>query len=83
MGGGAAIDLERLEWFDLRNMLSVAHAVTATALARTESRGAHQREDYSAALPHWQVHQSVRLADGALRISGAPAAPRAAAAIAT
>src|SRR5579862_6341669 len=43
--GGGAFDLQRLEWFDLRNMLIVAHAVTATALKRTESRGAHQREE--------------------------------------
>ncbi len=73
-GHAAAFDLQRLEWFDLRNMLSVAHAVTATALARTESRGAHQREDFPKMLPQWQVHQRVQLCDGALKISGAPAA---------
>ena len=77
MGGGAAFDLQRLEWFDLRNMLSVAHAVTATALKRTESRGAHQREDFPKMLPQWQVHQRVQLRDGALQISGAPAAAKA------
>jgi succinate dehydrogenase/fumarate reductase flavoprotein subunit len=71
-GGGNAFDLERLEWFDLRNMLTVAHAVTATALARTESRGAHQREDFPNSLPHWQVHQEVRRRGGELQISGAP-----------
>ena len=76
-GGAAAFDLQRLEWFDLRNMLSVAHAVTATALARTESRGAHQREDFPKMLPQWQVHQRVQLRDGALKISGAPAAAKA------
>jgi succinate dehydrogenase/fumarate reductase flavoprotein subunit len=77
MGGGAAFDLQRLEWFDLRNMLTVAHAVTATALARSESRGAHQREDFQTLLPQWQVHQRVQLRDGALEISGAPAAAEA------
>jgi succinate dehydrogenase / fumarate reductase flavoprotein subunit len=75
--GGGAFDLQRLEWFDLRNMLAVAHAVTATALARSESRGAHQREDFQTMLPQWQVHQRVQLRDGALRISGAPAAAEA------
>jgi succinate dehydrogenase / fumarate reductase flavoprotein subunit len=75
--GGGAFDLQRLEWFDLRNMLAVAHAVTATALARSESRGAHQREDFQTMLPQWQVHQRVQLRDGALRISGAPAAAKA------
>jgi succinate dehydrogenase/fumarate reductase flavoprotein subunit len=74
---GGAFDLQRLEWFDLRNMLSVAHAVTATALARKESRGAHQREDFPKMLPQWQVHQRVQLRDGALKISGAPAAAKA------
>jgi succinate dehydrogenase / fumarate reductase flavoprotein subunit len=76
-GHAAAFDLERLEWFDLRNMLTVAHAVTATALARTESRGAHQREDFPKMLPQWQVHQRVQFRDGALKISGAPAAAEA------
>jgi succinate dehydrogenase/fumarate reductase flavoprotein subunit len=76
-GHAAAFDLQRLEWFDLRNMLSVAHAVTATALARSESRGAHQREDFPKMLPQWQVHQRVQLHDGELKISGAPAAAKA------
>ena len=76
-GRPAAFDLERLEWFDLRNMLTVAHAVAETALARGESRGAHQREDFPETLPQWQVHQTVRLAGGALQISGAPADGRA------
>jgi succinate dehydrogenase/fumarate reductase flavoprotein subunit len=76
-GHAAAFDLQRLEWFDLRNMLTVAHAVTATALARTESRGAHQREDFQTMLPQWQVHQTVQLRDGKLKISGAPAAVKA------
>jgi succinate dehydrogenase/fumarate reductase flavoprotein subunit len=76
-GHAAAFDLQRLEWFDLRNMLSVAHAVTATALARTESRGAHQREDFPKMLPQWQLHQRVQLRDRALKISGAQAAAKA------
>jgi succinate dehydrogenase/fumarate reductase flavoprotein subunit len=76
-GRATAFNLERLEWFDLRNMLAVAHTVTATALARTESRGAHQREDFQTMLPQWQVHQTVRLRDETLKISGAPAATEA------
>jgi succinate dehydrogenase/fumarate reductase flavoprotein subunit len=76
-GHATAFDLERLEWFDLRNMLTVAQAVTAAALARSESRGAHQREDFQTMLPQWQVHQRVQLRDGALKISGAPTAAKA------
>ncbi|MFY9771913.1 MAG: FAD-binding protein, partial [Xanthobacteraceae bacterium] len=68
----AGFDLQRLEWFDLRNMLVVARAVAQSALARTESRGAHQREDYPKVLPAWRRHQRVRLAGGALQLSGAP-----------
>ena len=66
-------DLQRLEWFDLRNMLIVARAVAQSALARTESRGAHQREDCPQMLPAWRRHQRVGLAGGALQVSGAPA----------
>jgi succinate dehydrogenase / fumarate reductase, flavoprotein subunit len=66
-------DLQRLEWFDLRNMLIVARAVAQSALTRTESRGAHQREDFPQMLPQWRRHQRVRLAGGTLQLSGAPA----------
>jgi succinate dehydrogenase / fumarate reductase flavoprotein subunit len=69
-GRPAAFDLQWLDWFDLRNMLVVARAVTQAALNRTESRGAHQREDFPATLPDWQLHQQVTLRDGALEISG-------------
>jgi succinate dehydrogenase / fumarate reductase flavoprotein subunit len=73
-GRAAAFDLERLEWFDLRNMLTVARAVAKAALNRTESRGAHQREDYPQTAPRWQVHQRVQFSSGDLKFSGAPAA---------
>jgi succinate dehydrogenase / fumarate reductase, flavoprotein subunit len=71
LGRRAAFDSERLEWFDLRNMLAAARAVTEAALMRTESRGAHQREDFPDTLPQWQVHQHVRVSDANLKISGA------------
>jgi succinate dehydrogenase / fumarate reductase, flavoprotein subunit len=69
IGDGGAFDLRRLEWFDLRNMLLVARAVTMAALARTESRGAHQREDYPDLRPQWQVNQVQRLAGGRLALT--------------
>jgi succinate dehydrogenase / fumarate reductase flavoprotein subunit len=68
----AGFDLQRLEWFDLRNMLIVARAVAQSAVARTESRGAHQREDYPKVLPAGRRHQRMRLVGGALQLSGAP-----------
>jgi succinate dehydrogenase / fumarate reductase flavoprotein subunit len=67
--GGQKFDLRRLEWFDLRNMLPVARIVAQAALRRTESRGAHQREDFLAMLPHWQVNQVARLRDGRVELS--------------
>jgi succinate dehydrogenase / fumarate reductase, flavoprotein subunit len=68
----AGFDLQRLEWFDLRNMLIVARAVAQSAVARTESRGAHQREDYPKVLPAGRRHQRMRLVGRALQLSGAP-----------
>jgi len=75
-GEGTAFDLRRLEWFDLRNMLLVARVVAATALAREESRGAHQREDFPATAPDWRVNQVVRWRDGQLALARSAAAPR-------
>ena len=79
IGEGGAFDLRRLEWFDLRNMLTVARTVAAAALARTESRGAHQREDFPGMLPQWQVNQQARLTADGVALSSVPAATEAAA----
>jgi succinate dehydrogenase / fumarate reductase, flavoprotein subunit len=78
-GTSDAFNMQRLEWFDLRNMLLVARSVAEAALRRTESRGAHQREDYPGQLPEWNVNQTIRCSDGALAIADAPAAAQAAA----
>jgi succinate dehydrogenase / fumarate reductase, flavoprotein subunit len=68
-GDHRAFDLRRLEWFDLSNMLLVARTVAQSALARTESRGAHQREDFPGMLPQWRANQVVRLKGGKLDIA--------------
>jgi succinate dehydrogenase / fumarate reductase flavoprotein subunit len=49
--------------FELRNMLVVAEAITQSALARTESRGAHSRLDYPATDPEWE-HKNVVVCPG-------------------
>ena len=49
-GDGGRFDMQRVDWFDLRNMLLVARAVVEAALSRRETRGAHQRDDH----PHWR-----------------------------
>ena len=54
---GRPQDLARLDWFDLRQMLLVADVVVRAARARTESRGAHQREDFPRADPAWERRQ--------------------------
>jgi len=70
----------RTDWFDLRNMLPVARIVAQAALRRTESRGAHQREDFPGMLPAWRVNQVVRWRNGTLDLASAPPAPAMAAA---
>jgi succinate dehydrogenase / fumarate reductase flavoprotein subunit len=77
----SAFDPVLVDWLDLRNMLLVAQSVAAPALARTESRGAHQREDHPGLDDSWCVNQIVALSRGnALEFSrAAPSAGRAAA----
>jgi succinate dehydrogenase / fumarate reductase, flavoprotein subunit len=79
MGDGGAFDLRRVEWFDLRNMLLAARAVAMAALARTESRGAHQREDFPDMHASWQLNQVVRLGDCGMKLGRAGGATQAAA----
>jgi succinate dehydrogenase/fumarate reductase flavoprotein subunit len=74
-GDGGAFDMQRLDWFDLRNMLTVARAITQAASLRTESRGAHQREDFPGMLPQWRVNQQIRLGNKGLQIEQVPASP--------
>jgi len=54
------------DWFELRAMLTTAEAVVTSALSRTESRGAHQREDYPNPDPLYLRNQVLRLKNGAL-----------------
>ena len=70
--GRDAFDLFRLDWLDMRNMLLVARAVTQAALQRTESRGAHQREDFPALSAEWEANQLAYLAGDALHVLSSP-----------
>ena len=74
-GSRGAFDMQRLDWLDLRNMLIVARSVAQAALARTESRGAHQREDHPDTRPEWQVNQVVRWREGELSLARTQIAP--------
>jgi len=62
----------RLDWFDARNMLLVAETVARAALAREESRGAHQRDEFPDTDEDWAVNQTVSLRDGRLVLSRVP-----------
>ncbi|ARQ03222.1 succinate dehydrogenase [Pseudorhodoplanes sinuspersici] len=65
-------NLERIDWFDLRSMLLVAETITRAALLRTESRGAHQRNDFPGLDDNWALHQTVALHQNELVFGRAP-----------
>ncbi len=56
---GTSYDGALADWLDLRSMLAVAECVARSALQRTESRGAHQREDFPGMDPAWQRNQVI------------------------
>ena len=64
-----AFNMDLQDWFELRAMLATAEAVVTSALARTESRGAHQREDYPKLDPLYLRNQVLKLKNGALGCS--------------
>jgi succinate dehydrogenase / fumarate reductase flavoprotein subunit len=76
-----AFDPVLVDWLDLRNMLLVAQSVAVPALARTESRGAHQRDDHLGLDDiNWRINQIVALSDGGLDLQrSTPATGKAAA----
>jgi succinate dehydrogenase / fumarate reductase flavoprotein subunit len=69
ISSATAFDPVLVDWLDLRNMLQVAQSVAVPALARTESRGAHQRDDHLGLDDvGWRVNQIVTLADGGISL---------------
>jgi succinate dehydrogenase/fumarate reductase flavoprotein subunit len=62
------LDPEWIDLHDLRNMRLVAECIGRAALAREESRGAHQRADFPETSERWQKHQGVRLASDGVRL---------------
>ena len=73
VSGQAIHNTSLVEWFELRNGLMAAEAVATAALAREESRGAHQRDDFPRTDDRFRRSQRVALADGELTSSfGSP-----------
>ena len=52
------------DWFELRAMLTTAETLVGSALARNESRGAHQREDFPDANESLLKNQVIELQGG-------------------
>jgi succinate dehydrogenase/fumarate reductase flavoprotein subunit len=64
IGAAPQFNLDLHDAFELRAMLATAEAVVRSALARTESRGAHQREDFPAPDDTFLKNQILELKDG-------------------
>jgi succinate dehydrogenase/fumarate reductase flavoprotein subunit len=64
---------ELIEGLENHFLIPVARCVAEVALRRTESRGAHYRDDYPETdNRNWLKHQLVRESDGQLKIETAP-----------
>jgi succinate dehydrogenase / fumarate reductase flavoprotein subunit/fumarate reductase (CoM/CoB) subunit A len=61
---GLAFNPTVADWFELHASLLAAEAVAQAALAREESRGAHQRADFPKTDPAWARPQYVRMTRG-------------------
>jgi succinate dehydrogenase / fumarate reductase flavoprotein subunit len=74
MDTGRAFNTDLLEAWELANLLDLAEVSTLSALNRTESRGAHMREDYEKRDDvNWLKHTLVnRGGDGSLSITYKP-----------
>ena len=65
----AGLDAQWNDLHDLRNMRLVCECIARAALAREESRGAHQRDDFTETSEAWQKHQTIRLAGERLQVA--------------
>jgi succinate dehydrogenase / fumarate reductase, flavoprotein subunit len=73
MDKGKRFNTELLEAIELENLLDLAEVTAASALARTESRGAHSREDYKARDDvNWLKHSYVFKQEGQITLDYAP-----------
>jgi succinate dehydrogenase / fumarate reductase flavoprotein subunit len=70
---GMRFNTDLYETWELGSLLDLAEATTVSAFNRTESRGAHYREDYPARNDvEWLKHTFVKQRDGKPEISYRP-----------
>jgi succinate dehydrogenase / fumarate reductase, flavoprotein subunit len=70
---GKMFNMDLLNAWELGNLLDLAEVVTASALARTESRGAHAREDYPTRDDkNWLKHTLAWTVDGKIDLRYKP-----------
>jgi len=73
MDKGRRFNTDILEAIELQNLLDLAEVTAASALARTESRGAHSREDHKARDDeNWLTHTYASKVDGKISLDYAP-----------
>ena len=73
--GNRAFNLTWHDWLNLKSLAQVSRAIAEAALARTDSRGAHYREDFPEAGPLDQsAFTSLRMKDAGLEIFMKPVA---------
>jgi fumarate reductase (CoM/CoB) subunit A len=69
---GRHYNLGWVEAVQIPYMLDVAEMITRSAIFRTESRGAHYREDYPETRPEWLKHTRVTKAPGGMELASTP-----------
>ena len=70
---GLVFNTDLVQAFELQSLLDVAETIITSALARTESRGAHYRSDFPKRDDtHWLKHTLARRAPGGLTVEYDP-----------
>ena len=70
-----AFNLSWHDWLNLKNLVQTSQAITQAALARTDSRGAHFREDFPETGPlEGSTYTSLRMDGAELKVKSKPVA---------